>query len=70
MQQKRWMNLEPILQTQYAQKNLNKEAKMFQLCDVNWRKLMRQLRDNPYAKRWVEDFKSRQLVQSLRLANQ
>ena len=40
MHQKNWIYLEPILNSQYAMKNLPRESKLFQQADLTWKKFM------------------------------
>lgn len=55
LHQRNWLYLEPILNSPYSAKNLVKETKIFQVADTNWKKIMRQARDNPLAKKFADD---------------
>jgi dynein heavy chain len=45
--QRNWTYLEPILSSQYAQKNMAKEVKAFSVADVAWKKMMKRANDLP-----------------------
>ncbi|EGR31243.1 hypothetical protein IMG5_115030 [Ichthyophthirius multifiliis] len=57
--QRNWLYLEPILTSPYATKMMPKEAKIFNAADANWKRLMKQLKDNSNAKKLADDYKSR-----------
>ena len=50
--QRNWTYLEPILSSQYAQKNMGKEVKSFNSCDQAWRKMMKRANDYPAMQKW------------------
>lgn len=67
--QNTWIYLEPIFKSTLAVKNLPKEAATFAQADNVWRRIMKQTRDNPSAKKFGDDHQPKNILHQLKNNN-